>query len=467
MLQNFAAKFRHKKEEAGGVRNLILHTSFALMLTSGTSYMLGLIRDKIFANKFGAGGELDIYNASFTIPDLFLSVFATAALSAAFVPIFVKIREKSDKIAMEYASKVLSFILTGLLCAITLYAIFVPFFVDSLVPGFSAEQKSSYILLVRLMLLSPLFFTVSNTLGGILISTKDFLWYGISPVLYNLGIILGATVFYEIFGLPGLVLGTITGGVFHMSARLITSFKRGFRFKINFKIDQNIKDTIKLMLPAIIPLALWQVLLNWFVRLSSELPEGSVTVYNFSRNFQSALVSLVGISIALAAFSELSKLSAEGKIEEFKKVVRKKTVFVFGFTTLAALCLALASKLTISILLGGGEFGEESVKLTSLMLAVYCISIPFESLMYLFAKAHYALKNTLRPSLIYAFSILVIIATSAILKNHIGIFSIPVSFAIGMCLQVVGLHLSLKFLMSKLIIPGQIREWRVSPSVHK
>lgn len=449
MLTNFLAKLHRKKEEAGSIKNLILHTSFALMLTSGTSYMLGLVRDKIFASKFGAGEELDIYNASFTIPDLFLSVFATAALSAAFVPIFVKLKEKNDKTAMEYASKILSFILAGLFCAIILYAIFVPFFANSLVPGFNAEQKNSYVLLVRLMLLSPLFFTISNTLGGILISTKDFLWYGISPVLYNLGIILGVTVFYEILGLPGLVLGTLTGGILHMSTRLIASFKKGFRFKINFKIDQNLKDTVKLMLPAIIPLALWQVLLNWFVRLSSELPEGSVTVYNFSRNFQSALVSLVGISVALAAFSELSRLSAERKFEEFKKVIREKTIFVFGITTLAALCLALISKLIISILLGGGEFGEEAVKLTSSMLAVYCVSIPFESLMYLFAKAHYALKNTIRPSLIYAFSILAIIIASAILKNHIGIFSIPVSFGVGMCLQVIGLYLSLRLLIPK------------------
>jgi len=449
MLKKLISKFRRKKEEAGSLKNLFFHTSFALMLTSGTSYMLGLVRDKIFANKFGASGELDIYNASFTVPDLFLSVFATAALSAAFVPIFVKIREKNEKTAMEYASKILSFILTGLLFAISAYAIFVPLFVNSLVPGFSAEQKENYVLLVRLMLLSPFFFTISNTLGGILISTKDFLWYGISPVLYNLGIILGATVFYEIFGLPGLVLGTLTGGILHMSARLATSFKRGFRFKINFKIDENLKDTVKLMLPAIIPLALWQVLLNWFVRLASQLPEGSVTVYNFSRNFQSALVSLVGISIALAAFSELSKLSAENKMDEFKKTVRKKTIFVFGFTALAALCLAIASKMMIKILLGGGEFGEESINLTALMLAVYCISIPFESLMYLLAKAHYALKNTIRPSVIYASSILVIIATSAILKNELGIFAIPVSFAIGMSLQVIGLHLSLRFLISK------------------
>ena len=442
-------KLVEKFRQAGSVKNLILHTSFALMATSGVSYMLGLVRDRIFANKFGAGAELDVYNASFTIPDLFLSVFATAALSAAFVPIFVKIRDGSNERAMKYAAKVLSFILTGLFCAIVIYALAVPFFADFLVPGFSAEQKRDYILLVRLMLLSPLFFTVSNTIGGILISTKDFLWYGLSPVFYNLGIIFGATVLVGIFGLPGLVFGTLTGGILHMAIRLTTAYKRGFRFKFDFEIDEDLRQTVRLMLPAILPLALWQVLLNWFVRLASELPEGSVTVYNFSRNFQSALVSLVGISIALAAFSELSTLAVEGRIAEFKAVVKKKAIFVFGFTALAAVCLAVVAKLMISILLGGGEFGEEAVNLTALMLAVYCISIPFESLMYLLAKAHYALKNTLRPSLIYAGAIVVIIGLSGVLVNYIGIFAIPVSFAVGLILQILVLTVSLKDLVKK------------------
>ncbi|EKD63797.1 MAG: hypothetical protein ACD_51C00198G0001, partial [uncultured bacterium] len=88
-----------------------------------------------------------------------------------------------------------------------------------------------------------------------------------------------------------------------------------------------------------------------------------------------------------------------------------------------------------------------AVNLTALMLAVYCISIPFESLMYLLAKAHYALKNTLRPSLIYAGAIMVIIGLSAVLVNYIGIFAIPVSFAVGLAGQIVVLGFSLRKLM--------------------
>ena len=109
MFRRIILKFRRKHDEAGGVKNLLLHTSLALMLTSGMSYFFGLLRDKIFAYRFGAGSVLDVYNASFTIPDLFLAVFVTGAILAAFVPIFTELDEKSLKKSNVYMNQILSY----------------------------------------------------------------------------------------------------------------------------------------------------------------------------------------------------------------------------------------------------------------------------------------------------------------------------------------------------------------------
>ena len=60
-----------------------------LAVSSAGSYVLGLIRDRLLAGRFGAGTELDVFNAAFIIPDGLTSIGA-AALTAAFVPIFTK-----------------------------------------------------------------------------------------------------------------------------------------------------------------------------------------------------------------------------------------------------------------------------------------------------------------------------------------------------------------------------------------
>lgn len=448
MFRKYLLKIQRRREEADGIKNLLLHTSIALMLTSGLSYAVGLVRDKIFAYRFGASGELDVYNASFTVPDLFLALFVTGALLAAFVPIFTGLDEKSRKKASGYANQILSFGIVVLLGVGVVFGVALPWIVDLLVPGFSVEQKEQYVLLTRLMLLSPLIFTVSNTFGSMLISVRGFLWYGLAPVFYNCGIIFGAVVLSPKFGLVGLTLGTLLGVLLHMSVRLVPVLKYGWRPKFNFLIDENFKETVVLMLPKIVQLGMWQVLLIWFVRLASGLPEWSVTISSFSRNFQSVPVSLIGIAIALAAFSDLSRLAAEKKWRKFKKMVRVKGLRILAATGAAALALALISRYVIEFFLGGGAFTQEAVILTASMLAVYCISVPLESLMHLLARAHYALKNTLRPSVIHVVAILVIIGGSAWGVGEIGIYAIPVSFAVGLSVQIGLLWGSLRGLVT-------------------
>ncbi|EKD93033.1 MAG: integral membrane protein MviN, partial [uncultured bacterium] len=299
-------KINQYKADAGGFKNLFFHTALAITFTSGLSYMLGLIRDKSFAYTFGASSTLDVYNAAFVVPDLFLATLVNGALSAAFIPIFANLEKHHKQKALEYINQVLSFGMSILIAASVLFAIFLPYLVEFIVPGFSAAQQDQYITVTRLMLISPLLFTISNTFGNVLISTKDFLWYGLSPVFYNLGIIIGVFLFVPSFGIMGLVMGTVLGAFLHLMVRLPVVIRYGYRPKLTFKLEGELKKTATLMLPKMLQLGMWQIMLWWFIRLASHLEEGSVTIYSFARNFQSLPVSLIGVAIALAAFAKLS-----------------------------------------------------------------------------------------------------------------------------------------------------------------
>ena len=56
------------------------------------NYAMGQLRDRIFAQTFGAGGELDAYNAAFVLPELLLDVLVASGLAAPFIPIFLQLR---------------------------------------------------------------------------------------------------------------------------------------------------------------------------------------------------------------------------------------------------------------------------------------------------------------------------------------------------------------------------------------
>lgn len=448
-MSSFLEKLSLKKREAGGFKNLLFHTAFALTVTSSLSYALGLVRDKTFAYTFGASSELDIYNAAFVIPDFFLALLVTGALSAAFVPIFSSLHRQNKHDAIQYTNQMLTYcmVVLGVICL--LFGIFLPQLANWLVPGFSVEEQLQYIQVTRLMLISPFLFTISNTFGNVLINTKSFFWYGMSPVMYNIGIIIGVFCFTPTWGVYGLVFGTLIGAVLHLAVRVPSMVRYGYRFRPTFQLDKHFRETAHLMWPKMIQIGMWQILMWWFVRLASQLEEGSVTIYSFARNFQSVPVSLVGIAIALAAFSDLSHRASHKEYASFRKLLNEKSLTILVTTGLSAIALALISVPMISILLGGGKFDDAAVKATAALLVVYCLSIPLESLMHLFSRAHYALKDTMRASAIQIGAIIVTIVSSQWLVGDVGLYAIPISFAIGLVLQAVFLFISLQWMLRR------------------
>src|SRR3990167_3398338 len=80
-----------------------------MMVLVLASKILGLVRIRALAGIFGAGEELDIFNAAFTIPDLLAAFLINGAMTAAFIPVFTSYLIKGEKKdAWEVASGILT-----------------------------------------------------------------------------------------------------------------------------------------------------------------------------------------------------------------------------------------------------------------------------------------------------------------------------------------------------------------------
>jgi len=438
-------------KEKHDLKTLLFHSSWAITLTSGLSYGFGMLRDKIFANTFGATRTLDVYNAAFTIPDTIQQLFILAALSAAFVPIFTRQHDQKKSLGHAYAHQVMSYGILMIAIVGTLTAVFLPQLAPYVVKGFQGAELEEYIRLTRIMLFSPIIFAISLTYGQILISMKEFLWWGLSPVLYNAGIVMGALIFYPYFGLVGLVFGTLSGALFHLFIRMVVLKRKKYNFKtiFDFRFTPEVKETIKLALPKMFQYGMFSLMLIQFTNIATALPEGEVTLYGYARNFQSLPVSLLGIAIATAMYPTLSHDAGKGLFDKFIRDFKKNRFKSIFYTTLAAIVLALLGKFAIQFLFGGGEFGEEDVTLLWKVLIVYCFSIPLESLLHIYHRAFYSLKNTLIPSLMHAFTIFVTIILANVFSSHIGIFAIPVAFGLGLAMHITVLSIVFPILFKR------------------
>ncbi len=88
-------------------------------------------------------------------------------------------------------------------------------------PGFSPDQQAMYVNLFRIMCFTPVIFAASIVLGEILVANGRFFAYGLAPLLYNGGIVVGTVLLYGQLGIYAAAVGALAGALAHLGVRLI------------------------------------------------------------------------------------------------------------------------------------------------------------------------------------------------------------------------------------------------------
>ena len=385
------------------IRRYLFGTVFragASILTALTlaSYALGLVRDILFSHILGASRLLDVYNAAFIVPDVLLNVFVAGALAAAFVPVFSHLRAHGEREESERVATTMFAAAPGAMAVIGVIAfLFMPVIARIVAPGFSVSELTLLVRMSRLMLISPVLFALSNTLGSALVSLDRFVAYGLSPVLYNLGIISGVFLSQR-FGPLGLVAGTVIGAALHLSVRVFGTLKSGLKLRGPVNLSNvHFRQILKLMIPRMAGQPIEQLTFSLFTNLASSLAVGSIAVVNFARNFQSVPISVFGISFSTAVFASLSRKAAVREREGFLYHLKETAKPLAWVSVASALVYVLVGTQIVGLLLGGGRFDADAVQRTGRLLALFALAIPAESFIHLLVRAFYAVKDTWTP----------------------------------------------------------------------
>ena len=424
--------------------------SVVLATTTFGSYALGLLRDRLLARTFGAAGSLDSYNAAFLIPDFMFNLLVASGIAAAAVPLFTELYQRSRKHAYEYMNSLLLAAI-GIMAIVGVgMAVFAPTLSYLVAPGLSDEAHIYVARMMRIIALSPILFAASNALGAMLVAQKRFLFYGLSPIAYNIGIIFGVFSLTPSYGIMGVAYGTVIGAALHLGVRLIDAIHSGWRWQLvwHFWHTPEIRRTVRLMLPKMIGHPVELVTFWIFTGLASLLAPGSITVLNFARNFQSVPVSLIGIAMATAVFPVLSQaaLSSPKKLQATLR--RTATTIVLASSVAAIMLYAIRTPL-ITLLLGGGAFDADAIARTALVLGVFCLAIPTESVSHLLARAFYATKDTITPVAFSIVSLIVAGGTAYGLLGSLGMIGLPLAFFIISLVKTAGLWIFLSRKIAK------------------
>lgn len=390
----------------------ITGAAIVISIAGFLSRILGMVRDRVLAGEFGAGAALDMYYAAFRVPDLIYNIVIFGAISAGFIPIFtslIKNKEQSknetdlksnedNQLAWNLMSNVINVFSVFLIIATVILFIYAKPFVKWLSPGFTLQQINITTTLTKIMFFSPILLGLSGIVGGALQSFKRFFVFSLAPIMYNVGIIIGAWLFVDWWGIYGLAWGVVLGALLHLLVQLPVVHRLGYRYRFIFNWrDRHMLEIMKLMVPRILGLVTTQINLIVITIFGSMVASGSIAIFNLANNLQSLPVGLIGVAFAVAAFPTLSGLYANKDNKSFNSVLSHSARMIL-FTIIPITVLFLVLRLEIvRLVLGVGRFNWHDTQLTANALGMLTVSLFAQALIPLLARAFFARHNTWMP----------------------------------------------------------------------
>ncbi len=406
-----------------------------LSVLAFTFFVMGIIRNRVFANTYGAGAELDAYNAAFRIPEVALDVLVAAGVTAPFVPIFSRLRhdDADDAAANEFGRTVLTAAVGVMAIASVLIFIGAPWLATVIGETFEASTRDLYIQLVRINCLAQLMFAAGLVLGEVLVANRRFLFYALAPIFYTGGIIVFTVSFSDRFGVAATAWGAVAGAAALFGVRAVGTTRTSFRIRPAFAVrTAAFREFVRLMVPRMFSVAIEPLTITYFTIVAAGLGVGAVSSLNYGLDYQVLPVSLIGVAFSLAVFPVMSTAFADGDGRTFRTVLGRNIATIALLTTMAAIGIYVLAGVLVSVLLGGGRFDAEAVTRTTAIVAAFALSIPFDALAYPLSRGLYATHDTIRQVIASFVGLGVVVVATTVLVPPFGLLAIPFGYAAGM-----------------------------------
>lgn len=418
----------------------IFSAAAILGLAFSASAFLGILRDRLLYARFFAccAAELDVYNAAFRIPDIIFQVFVLGALSAAFIPVFGEELDKNKKRAYQTASSVLNLLIFGFLGLGAIIILFSRPLSMLVASGFTSDQISLMSQLTKIIVVSQMFFLLSNFLTSILHTNQRFIIPALAPMVYNLGIILGIQILSPYFGIWGPTLGVLFGAFFHFIIQLPLTIRLGFRYIpiVNFKLP-GVKKIISLMPPRTLALAIKELQATIILIIGSGLTTGYLSLFYLGQRLTGFLSRVFGVTIGQAALPVLSQEASRNRLSRYRETLFNSFLqAVFFALPTAAIFLILRIPL-VRLAYGAEEFPWKATLITGQIIAFLVPLVVSGTINDILSRGFYAFQDTKTPLIVSWISLLIFIFL-ALLGNkfsEVRVVSLALASSISSCIQ--------------------------------
>jgi putative peptidoglycan lipid II flippase len=426
-------------------------TAFFSVATAA-SRVAGLGREVVAAGYYGISGPMSAFTIAFQVPNLIRALFADAALQPAFVPVFTElIGRKDHKEAFRLASTML-LLVTMVLGAITaLFVLLAPVIMPLFAPGFEGEILDLTVSLSRVLFPILILLGVSGIVVGVLNSYDRFGAFAISPLFWNLTIILVLVVLEPMFEgqdrIYAYAIGILVGTLVQLLIPVWDLRNTPYRFRFSFDWRHpGVRRVLVLMVPVTISLGLinFNLLINSFFGslVSDQAPAAIDKAFRIYQLPQ----GIFSVAIATVLFPTLARFANAGEIDNLRATMANGMRQILFVLVPAAAAILVLSDPMIRLVYERGAFDPAETEVVSTALFWFAFSLPANGLFLLLTRTFFSLQRPWVPTGISAAN-LVVTAVAALALYHLGVGGIVASTAIATIASVVAQGVILRRLL--------------------
>jgi putative peptidoglycan lipid II flippase len=407
-------------------------------IATGFSRVAGLLREFVANFYIGTTLAASAFTVASQIPNLMTNLFAQAALSAAFVPVFASLLQQGKKQEAFRLATSMFWIVMIVLGAITGVGIVLAGVLLPLLSGhgFAGHTAAG---LTQIMFPIVLFLGMTSVLTGVLQSYDEFSIPALAPVLWNGVILVFLVLLHNSFGHGNAVYAYAVGWLVATLVQMlfIASALRRIDFRPSFHIDWHdpqIRQVFKLMLPVTLGLGI----INLDALINSTM---GALVHTASpgagpRSIQLAFLiymlpqGVFSVAVSTVLFPTLSRQAARKAASEMRHSVGNgmRQINLLLIPSAAGL-MALSVPITRLVWAHGRHFNAVSLHLTSEALFWFAWSLPFAGLNLLMTRTFFALQRPWIPTKLAAINMTVDIIVSVGLYKPFGIAGLIIGTA--------------------------------------
>jgi putative peptidoglycan lipid II flippase len=429
------------------VSRRIRTVSLMLAVSALLSRVLGYGRDWLINFEFGATGQTDVYRASFTVPDMLNYLLAGGALSVSLLPRMSALysAEKDAPAGAERESdRVFSLVATNMAVLTAVLVLLAELATEPLVArwtdGFTPAKVAETAHLTRIVLPAQWFFICGGLVQATLLARQSFRAMALTPLLYNLGIIVGGLIGGRLGQIEGFSWGALVGAILGGFVVPVWAARGQLRFRPRFApTHPEMRAFLVTALPLMLGVGLTTVD-EWLgKRYGSRLGDGAISRLDTARKLMLVPIGLIGGAAGQATGAWLAKLWAEQRVDEFRQTLGDALATVIGLSLAVSALLAAAAEPVVSSLFAYGKFQHADAVLAAGALQVMALGIAAWSAHQVLSRAFFALGDTWRPMVATTLVTAAMVPAYGLLTDWGGLRGLGVAGSVGMVLQVLAL----------------------------